>query len=57
MLYNLMVSKNNTVEPPFVTTSHKRSPPITDKLPPIQNTEIFPIKDLQLEPLVNDHLL
>ena len=31
------------------TTSHKR--------PPIQNTKIFPVKSLQLEPLVNDHLL
>ena len=57
MLYNYMVSKNNTVEPPFVTTSRKRSPPITDKLPPNQNTKIFPVKDLKLEPLVNDHLL
>ena len=33
----------------LATTSHKR--------PPIQNTKIFPVKALQLEPLVNDHLL
>ena len=39
----------NTVEPPCATTSHKR--------PPIQNTKVFPVKALQLEPLVNDHLL
>ena len=25
--------------------------------PPIQNTKNFPVKDLQLESLVNDHLL
>ena len=31
------------------TTSHKR--------PPIQNTKILSVKALQLEPLVNDHLL
>ena len=31
------------------TTSHKR--------PPIQNTRTFPVKDLQFESLVNDHLL
>ena len=35
----------NTVEPPCATTSHKR--------PPIQNTKVFPVKALQLEPLVN----
>ena len=39
----------NTVEPPFATTSHKQ--------PPVQNTTIFPVKALELEPLVNDHLL
>ena len=39
----------HTVEPPFAATSHKR--------PPIQNTKIFPVKALQLEPLENDHLL
>ena len=33
----------------YATTSHKR--------PPIRNTAIFPVKALQLEPLVNDHLL
>ena len=36
----------NTVEPPYATTSRKR--------PPIQNTKMFPIKALQLEPLVDD---
>ena len=30
------------------TTTHKR--------PPIQNTKILPVKALQLERLVNDHL-
>ena len=39
----------NTVEPSCATTSHKR--------PPIQNTKTFPVKALQLEPLVNNHLL
>ncbi|CAH3150520.1 unnamed protein product [Porites lobata] len=38
-----------TVEPPCATTSRKR--------PSIQNTKTFPVKALQLEPLVNDHLL
>ena len=33
----------------FETTIHKR--------PPIQNTKLFPVKALQLEPLVKDHLL
>ena len=44
-----IVSPNfaSTVEPPCATTSHKR--------PPIQNTKLFPVKALQLEPLVNDH--
>ena len=40
---------NNTDEPPRATTSRKG--------PPIQNTKTFPVKALQLEPLVNDHLL
>ena len=33
----------------YATTSHKR--------PPIQNTKIFPVKALQLEPLLNNHVL
>ena len=37
------------IEPLCATTSRKR--------PPIQNTKIFPAKALQLEPLVNDHLM
>ena len=37
------------VEPPWVTTFRKR--------PSNQNTKTFPVKALQLEPLVNDHLL
>ena len=36
-------------EPPCATTSHKR--------PPGKNTKIFPVKALQLEPLVNDNPL
>ena len=39
----------HTVEPLSATTSHKRTP--------IQKTKILPVKALQLEPLVNDHLL
>ena len=38
-----------TVEPPCATTSPKRQP--------IQNTKTYPVKALQLELLVNDHLL
>ena len=38
-----------TVKPPCATTSRKRLP--------FQNTKIFPVKSLQLEPLVNDHTL
>ena len=38
-----------TVEPPCATTSRK--------WPSIQNTKTFPVKALQLEPLVNYHLL
>ena len=33
----------------FETTFHKQLP--------IRNTKIFPVKALQLEPLVKDHLL
>ena len=33
----------------YATTSHKR--------PAIQNTKIFPVKALQLEPLLNNHVL
>ena len=33
----------------YATTSHKR--------PPVQKTKTFPVKELQFEPLVNDHLL
>ena len=39
----------DTVEPTCTTSSCKR--------PPMQKTKIFPVKALQLEPLVNDHLL
>ena len=44
----------NTVEPPCVTTSHKTT---SHKQLPVQNTTIFPVEALQLEPLVKDHLL
>ena len=40
--------KNKLLYSPYETTSHKR--------PPVQNTEIFPLKSLQSEPLVNEHL-
>ena len=43
------VIKIYTVEPPCATTFHKR--------PLIQNTKTFPVKALQLELLVNGHLL
>ena len=39
----------SSIEPPCAATSRKR--------PPIQNTKIFPVIALQLERLVNDHLL
>ena len=35
--------------PSYATISHKR--------PLVQNTKIFPVKALQLEPLENDHTL
>ena len=41
------VRLRDTIEPPWTTSSCKR--------PPMQNTKIFPVKALQLEPLVNDH--
>ena len=44
----------NTVEPACATTPHKTT---SHKRPPVQNTTIFPVKALQLESLVNDHLL
>ena len=37
------------LEPPCATTSPKG--------PPIFNTKIFPVQVLQLEPLLNDHVL
>ena len=40
---------NNTVELPCGTTFKKQ--------PPIENTKVRMVKALQLEPLVNDHLL
>ena len=39
----------STLEPQYAATAQKR--------PPIQNTKHFPVKALQLEPLVNDHLV
>ena len=45
----LYSNRLNTVEPLCATAAHKQ--------PPIQNTKIFPVKALQLEPLANDHLL
>ena len=47
--------KCNTVEPPCATTNRKRPPPISDHAP-IQNTKTFPVKALQLEPLVSKWL-
>ena len=45
---------NNTVEPPFATTSRKRPPLISDHFFKIQ--KIFKLKLLKIEPLVGDHL-
>ena len=36
----------NTVDPPYATIRHEQ--------PPIQSTQIFPVKALQFEPLVDD---
>ena len=44
----------NTVEPPCATTFHKTT---SHKQSPVQNTKIFPVEALPLEPLVKDHLL
>lgn len=41
--------QQNTVEPPFATSSTKR--------PVIQNTNSYKVKSLYLKPLVSDHLL
>ena len=43
------VRLRDTIEPPWTTSSRKR--------PPIQNTKILSVNALQLEPLVNEHLL
>ena len=45
----LYSNRLNTVEPLCATAAHKQ--------PPIQNTKIFSVKALQLEPLANNHLL
>ena len=46
---------SNAVEPPSATTPRKRPPPISDRQS--KTAKIFPVKALQLKPLVNDHLL
>ena len=44
-----------TMEPPCANTSCKRPPPISDRQSKL--TKIFRVKALELEPLVNNHLL
>ena len=45
------------VSPNFASTLEPQCAATAQKRPPIQNTKHFPVKALQLEPLVNDHLV
>ena len=42
------LTEGSTIEPPCATISRKH------ERPPIQNTNFFPVKSQQLEPLVNE---